>query len=112
MNIRKRLVLALVLAGIIGLMAIGCGPAPGKGVVLPPPQDKYQYQYSISELCHHLQAEGYDIKGTLRQTMDDKDLSGVVARIPALARRPVIDYLRDGIEVTFEIRMLCKTVNR
>ena len=111
----------IVILTIIAVMALaitGCGPraaqpptaTPVDGIVLPYPEDGNQYR--ISEICKYLEAESHDIRGTIHHTVDADDLSGVLDKVPSLARKPVENYIGDGVLVTFEINGLCRTFNR
>ena len=95
--------------GAIALAACTSRAAP-TGVTIPFPEEGSQYR--LSELCQHLQTQNYDVRGTLTHTLDAEDLGGVLDNLPALARRPVENYLQDGVRVEFEITGLCHTLNR
>ena len=51
------------------------------------------------------------MRGTLDYTVTAEDMSGLLERLPALARAPVEGYLDDGVRVRLEIRSLCNALN-
>ena len=85
-------------------------PTPVPGVLMPLPEDGIQYR--MSEICQHVRAENYDVKGTLHHNFDADDFSGLLDALPGLARRPVENYIGDGIRVEIEIRDLCGALNQ
>ena len=78
-------------------------------MVLPFPEQGQQYL--LSEVCASLQGQGYDVRGTLDYTVTAEDMSGLVERLPALARAPVEGYLDEGVRLRLEIRSLCEALN-
>ena len=113
----KYLAVALLALGVFALAACTsqdaappqATPTPA-GVVLPFPEQGKQYR--MSEVCAHLQGQGYEVQGTLDYLVDAEDLSPLLESLPALARRPVENYLSDGILLTIEIRSLCEALNK
>ena len=102
----------LCVAGIASLIVSACAepePAPVDGVVLPYPASGQQY--GISELCQHLQGDGYDVKGTLSHTFQPSDFADLLEQLPALVRGPVESYLADGLTVEVEVQSLCRATN-
>ena len=65
----------------------------------------------MSEVCESLQGQSYDVRGTLDYTVTLEDLSGLLERLPALARSPVEGYLGAGVLLQLEIRSLCNALN-
>lgn len=111
-------------AGIITLliiaalaMTVACAappaptPTPVQGVVIPYPEETEGKQYRMSEVCQHLQDQGYNVKGTMTHQFEPEDFKELLEKIPALARKPVENYIRDGVIVQIEINSLCKTLN-
>ena len=85
-------------------------PTPVQGVVLPFPEEEKQYR--MSEVCQHLEDQGYDVKGTITHQFGPEDFEELLERIPALARTPVENYLSEGLMVEVEIQGLCGALNR
>jgi len=85
-------------------------PTPVPGVLLPLPEDGSQYR--MSEVCRHIEAGGYDVKGTFTYAFEPDDFSGLLENLPALARTPVENYLSDGLRIEVEARDLCSALNR
>ena len=109
----KKLIGAILLAGIAALSIACAAPEPAttpQGVVLPYPAQGDQYR--MSELCGHLESQGYDVRGTLHHTITLDDVGGVVDNLPSLARRRIENYFEDGVRVSMEIRSLCGALNR
>lgn len=101
--------IAVALLGLLAaLAACTAEPAPA-GVVLPLPESGKQYR--MSEVCAHLQAEGYDVRATLDYTVEAEDLGGLLEALPGLVRGPVESYIADGLLLTLEIRDLCAILN-
>ena len=106
----------LIVAG--SLLALACGsstpaptptPAPPDGVLLPYPEEGKQYR--MSEVCQHLEEQGYNVKGTVQYKVYADNLSGLLELIPALVREPIENYLEDGVGIEIEVRSLCKALN-
>ena len=102
------MLMALVVIAMAACSGESAPPTPS-GVGLPFPEQGQQYR--LSEVCESLQGQGYDVRGTLDYTVTAEDLSGLLERLPALARAPVEGYLDDGVRVRLEIRSLCNALN-
>ena len=85
-------------------------PTPVPGVLLPLPEDGSQYR--MSEVCRAIEDADYDVRGTLHHTFDADDFSGLLENLPSLARRPVENYIGDGVRIEIEVRDLCGALNR
>ena len=108
----SKLLLTTISAASLLLLFIGCttSSAPPEGVLLPYPEQGQQYR--MSELCEHLQSDGYDVRGTIHHTVYADDLAILLDNLPSLARTPVENYLDRGIAIELEIGGLCHTLNR
>ena len=107
----KILAITIAIGALFVILACGAAtPQPPEGVLLPYPEEGKQYR--MSEVCSHLESQGYSVKGTVHHTVDADDLSGLLERIPSLARRPVENYIGDGIGIELEVLGLCKALNR
>ena len=66
----------------------------------------------MSEVCLHLQDRGYEVKGTIDHRFGPEDFDELLDNVPALARKPLENYLGDGVTVTVEVRSLCEALNK
>lgn len=106
----KRLITIIALMSLtLALISCATSPEPVNGVLLPYPEEGTQYR--MSEICQHLQARSYDVRGTIHHQVDADDLSGLLELIPSLVRQPVENYIGDGIGIEIEIRSLCNALN-
>ena len=113
MRFGLRLVAVMALCAIF-VAATACSqpvltPTPVSGVVVPFPEEGNQYR--MSEVCEHLQAKGYEVKGTLTHEFGAESFEDLLEAIPSLARGPVENYLGEGLRVEVEIRSLCEALN-
>ena len=102
----------IFLAGLV-LLFVGCSASdapPPDGVLLPYPEQGQQYR--MSEICQHLQNDGYDVRGTITHVVYADDLSALLDNLPSLVRTPVENYLDNGVSLEFEITGLCNTLNK
>ena len=103
-----------VLMGIALMIGAACAappaPTPVPGVVIPFPAEGRQYR--MSEVCLHLQDQGYEVMGTVDHRFAPEDLDELLDNVPALARKPLENYLADGLTVTIEVRSLCEALNK
>ena len=110
----KHILEVLALGIIMAAVLVACSSAAStpqtvNGIVLPYPDDGRQYR--MSEVCQHVLAEGYDVRGTLHHTIEPDDLEGLLDLILALVRSQVESYLGDAVMVELEIRSLCEALN-
>ena len=108
---KKIIGLTLALATVLAVAACASAePAPVNGIVIPFPEEGNQYR--MSEVCAHIEAAGYNVKGTLHHTFGPEAFDDVLDGIPALARRPLENYLKDGLAVSVEVQSLCQALNQ
>ena len=103
-------IIALII--VLTCFAAACSqatPLPQGSVVLDPPRNGDQY--SPSEICAQLEAEGYDVTGTLAHTFSADELSPLTQKVPRLARGVVENYIDDGITIRLRITSLCSALN-
>ena len=116
----RHFVPALLVSGLLALTLACFSPDPEpivipplfiepQGVVIPYPEEGNQYR--MSEVCGSLQEQGYDVMGTLTHTFGEDDFDSVLENIPSLARKPVENYLRDGLSIEVELGSLCQALN-
>ena len=124
--VRKMVLMMSIMAGVI--IALGCGsadplptstpyptytpyptPTPISGVLLPYPEEGEQYR--MSEVCQHLEEQGYNVKGTVHHKVYADDLSGLIALVPTIVREPFENYLANGVGIEIEVRSLCQALN-
>ena len=113
----KKIIPVSLVAAVALLLSIACAapPAPPPtaepptGVVIPFPEEGQQYR--MSEVCEHLQAEGYEVKGTITHDFDAESFEELLEKVPALARKPLENYLSEGLTVQIEIQSLCGALN-
>ncbi len=108
----KRIIgLAIALTAMLVVAAcVSVEPAQVNGIVLPYPEQGNQYR--MSEVCAHIEAEGYNVKGTLHHTFGPDAFADALDDIPTLARRPLENYLENGLAVSIEVQSLCQALNR
>lgn len=107
---KARLFIAgLATSAAIAAVAACAQNTPPDGVVIPFPEEGRQYR--MSEVCQHLQGQGYEVKGTLTHEFGPEAFEDLLENIPSLARKPLENYLDDGIRVEVEIRSLCEALN-
>ncbi len=95
----------LLLALVVGAVAVtGCGSEP-EGVVIPEPSSGNEY--SITELCGHLNAEGYDVGGSVGYTLTADEL-GFLDDLPGLVRGAAEVAIGDGLRVELNLQGLCR----
>ena len=106
------LIMLIVVGSVVALACASSAPtpAPPDGVLLPYPEEGRQYR--MSEVCQHLEEQGYNVKGTVHHKVYADDLSGLLELIPALVRGPIENYLEDGVGIEIEVRSLCQALNK
>ena len=77
----RKLIGVVALVGILAL-AIACETQAEKpeGVLIPFPEKGNEYR--MSELCLHLQTQGYDVRGTIDHTIDGESIAGLLTDVP------------------------------
>lgn len=106
-----RIIAVSLVAAVTLLLSIACAGAPAPtGVVIPFPEEGQQYR--MSEVCEHLQAQGYEVKGTINHDFDAESFVEMLEKVPALARKPLENYLSEGLTVQIEIQSLCGALNK
>ena len=113
----KKIIPVSLVAALALLLSIACTapptptptPQPPTGVVLPFPEEGQQYR--MSEVCEQIQAQGYEVKGTLTHDFNAESFEDILEKVPALARKPLENYLSDGLTVQVEIKSLCEALN-
>ena len=81
-----------------------------EGVAIPLPEDGSSYR--MSEICQHIEAEGYDVRATLDYNLLPSDVAEVLDNIPAMVRGPVENYFAQGVRLSIEVDDLCNALNR
>lgn len=65
-------------------------------------------QYGTTETCSLLQAEGYDISGTLGYTVGADETGFILDELPALVRGAAEVAIGDGIRLDLQVNGLCR----
>jgi hypothetical protein len=81
---------------------------PPAGVLLPYPEEGKQYR--MTEVCEALTRHGYEVRATLRHTFGADVFEPLLEEVPGLVRKPLENYLSDGLSAEFEIQSLCQAL--
>ena len=100
--------LSMMLLAALTLIAVAACSSEPDGVVRPYPAQGNQY--TLSELCQHLQNQGYDAKGTLDFTVTSGHLGPVLDPMPAAVKVVAQAFLSSGLPVQVEVQSLCASL--
>ena len=99
--------LPMLLTAIVLVTATACTPAlPDDAWIIDGPANGEQYR--ITEICDLLQAEGYDIGGSLGYTVTADDLGFLLDDLPGLVRGATEVAIGDGVRLTLQLDGLCR----
>ena len=96
----------IVLLAVLALAAACTSEVPEDSWVIAEPSAGDQY--AITEICGLLEAEGYDISGTLGYTVGADEVGFILDELPALVRGAAEVAMGDGIRLNLRLNGLCR----
>ncbi|MDE2838298.1 MAG: hypothetical protein OXL97_12470 [Chloroflexota bacterium] len=96
----------LIALAVVALAAACTSEVPEDSWVIAEPAAGDQY--AITEICGLLEAEGYDISGTIGYTVGADEVGFILDELPALVRGAAEVAIGDGIRLDLQVNGLCR----